>query len=64
MQRRPVNPAIIEKVAQLIDPALLHSLQDEDRVLEAAPGQPVLIKVETANLRGVSQADSGVERLA
>ena len=41
--------ANIEKAAQLIDPIFLHSPQYEDKALDAALGQRVLIKVETAN---------------
>jgi threonine dehydratase len=46
---RPLNLANIEKAAQLIDPAFLHSPQYEDGTLNAALGQRVLVKVETAN---------------
>jgi threonine dehydratase len=44
-----LNLANIEKAAQLIDSVFLHSPQYEDRSLDAALGQRVLIKVETAN---------------
>src|SRR5215469_7623755 len=46
---RPLNLANIEKAAHLIDPAFLHSPQYEDGTLNAALGQRVLVKVETAN---------------
>jgi threonine dehydratase len=46
---RSLNLANIEKAAQLIDPAFLHSPQYEDGTLNAALGQRVLVKVETAN---------------
>jgi len=45
----PLNLANIEKAAQLIDPIFLHSPQYEDGALNAALGQRVLVKVETAN---------------
>jgi threonine dehydratase len=45
----PVNLAAIEKAAQVIDPAFLHSPQYEDGTLNAALGRRVLVKVETAN---------------
>ena len=44
-----LNLANIEKAGQLIDPAFLHSPQYEDGTLNAALGQRVLVKVETAN---------------
>jgi threonine dehydratase len=44
-----LNLANIEKAAQLIDPVFLHSPQYEDGTLNAALGQRVLVKVETAN---------------
>jgi threonine dehydratase len=44
-----LNLANIEKAAQLIDPAFLRSPQYEDGTLNAALGQRVLVKVETAN---------------
>jgi threonine dehydratase len=45
----PLNLANIEKAAQVIDPAFLCSPQYEDGTLNAALGQRVLVKVETAN---------------
>ena len=44
-----LNLANIEKAAQWIDPVFLHSPQYEDGTLNAALGQRVLVKVETAN---------------
>jgi threonine dehydratase len=44
-----LNLANIEKAARLIDPLFLHSPQYEDGTLNAALGQRVLVKVETAN---------------
>lgn len=49
MPIRTLNLASIEKAAQLIDSAFLHSPQYEDRMLNAALGKRVLVKVETAN---------------
>ena len=49
MPTRPLNLANIEEAAQLIDPAFLHSPQYEDGTLNAALGQRVIVKVETAN---------------
>ena len=49
MPKCPLNLANIEKAAQLIDPAFLHSPQYEDGTLNAALGRRVLVKVETAN---------------
>ena len=49
MSTPPVSLANIEKAAQLIDPAFLHSPQYEDGTLNVALGRRVLVKVETAN---------------
>lgn len=49
MPTHRLNLANIERAAQLIDPAFLHSPQYEDSALDATFGQRVLIKVETAN---------------
>lgn len=49
MPTPPLNLANIEKAAQVIDPAFLRSPQYEDGTLNAALGQRVLVKVETAN---------------
>lgn len=49
MPTLPLNLANIEKAAQLIDPAFLHSPQYEDGTLNAALGRRVLVKVETTN---------------
>lgn len=49
MPTPPLNLANIEKAAQVVDPAFLRIPQYEDGTLNAALGQRVLVKVETAN---------------
>src|ERR1700758_3632918 len=49
VSKHTLNLDNIEKAAQLIDPVFLHSPQYEDGTLDAALGQRVLVKVETAN---------------